>query len=164
MPHKKYDFTCCYLNGFIYIISGKDNSCEVVNFCEKYDVERDQWFLITPVQKKRYAASSVGLTNLNKIFLFGGRANNNHHMIQEIEQYDAIKDEWTIVNLRNASIWNPVEVSATIQINEDQILVFGGSDVRVRDSAACYFLNVTDNSLERITDLKKAQVFVSPAF
>lgn len=133
----------------------------MVDFCERYDVERDQWFLIAPVHKKRYAASSVGLKNLNKIFLFGGRTDYNNLMLEEIEEYNADKDEWSIVNLKNPIVWNPVEVCAAIQVNEEQILVFGGSDVRVRDSASSYFFNVTDYSLERTADLKKAQVFVS---
>ena len=56
----------------------------MIDFCEKYDVERDQWFLIASVHKKRYAASSVGLKNLNKIFLFGGRTDHNNMMLEEI--------------------------------------------------------------------------------
>jgi len=106
----------------------------------------------------------VGLKNLNKIFLFGGRTDYNNMMLEEIEEYNADKDEWNIINLRNPSVWNPVEVCAAIQVNEDQILIFGGSDVRVRDSASCYFFNMTDYSLERLQDLKKAQVFVSTPF
>lgn len=121
MPHKKYDFTISYLKGFIYVISGKVSSSEVVDFCEKYDVERDQWFLIAPVHKKRYAASSVGLRNTNKIYLFGGRTDYNNLMLEEIEEYDADKNEWTIITLQNPSVWNPVEVCAVIQVSEEQI-------------------------------------------
>lgn len=35
MPHQKYDFTLCYLDGFIYVICGKDTSSEAVNICER---------------------------------------------------------------------------------------------------------------------------------
>jgi hypothetical protein len=35
MPHQKYDFTLCYMNGYIYVICGKDTSSEAVNICEK---------------------------------------------------------------------------------------------------------------------------------
>lgn len=35
MPHQKYDFTLCYMDGFIYVICGKDTSSEAVNICEK---------------------------------------------------------------------------------------------------------------------------------
>lgn len=35
MPHQKYDFTLCHLNGYIYVICGKDTTSEAVNICEK---------------------------------------------------------------------------------------------------------------------------------
>lgn len=41
MPHKKFDFTLCYFNGFIYCFCGKDGTSEVVTACEKYNVEED---------------------------------------------------------------------------------------------------------------------------
>ena len=85
-------------------------------------------------------------------------------MLEEIEEYDADKNEWTIITLRNPSVWNPVEVCAVIQVSEEQILIFGGSDVRVRDSSSCYLFSVSDYSFDRLNDLKKAQVFVSTPF
>jgi len=39
MPHKKFDLTLCYLNGYIYSICGKDGQSEVVDICERYSVE-----------------------------------------------------------------------------------------------------------------------------
>ena len=35
MPHQKYDFTLCYLDGYIYVICGKDTSSEAVDICER---------------------------------------------------------------------------------------------------------------------------------
>lgn len=35
MPHQKYDFTLCFLKGFIYVICGKDTTSEAVNICER---------------------------------------------------------------------------------------------------------------------------------
>lgn len=43
MPHKKFDFTLCYLDGCIYVICGKDNSSEVIETCEKYNVNENTW-------------------------------------------------------------------------------------------------------------------------
>ena len=51
----------------------------------RYDVIENSWQLIAPVKKKRYAASAIGATN-NKIYLFGGRSDNNV-MVMEIEEY-----------------------------------------------------------------------------
>ena len=72
MPHKKFDFTVCYLSDYIYVICGKDSVSEVTDSCEKYFVEDDCWRNIASVNKKRYAASACGFRG-NKIFLFGGR-------------------------------------------------------------------------------------------
>lgn len=39
MLSKKFDFTLAHLNGFIYVICGKDSSSEIVDTCERYSVE-----------------------------------------------------------------------------------------------------------------------------
>lgn len=163
MVHKKFDFTLAYLNGHIYVICGKDSSSEVVDTCEKYSVEENQWSMIAPVRKKRYAASALGFSN-NKIYLFGGRSDYNNMMVNEIEEYCAFRNEWTILNVKNVNLWNPVEVCACIQISEDKILIFGGSDAHIKDSASSLIFNVKDYSIEKRSDLKKAQVFVNSPF
>lgn len=35
MPFKKYDFSICFMNGFIYILCGKDDSGEAIDSCER---------------------------------------------------------------------------------------------------------------------------------
>lgn len=60
MPHKKFDFTLCFLDNFIYVICGKDSSSDVVDTCERYNVIDNTWHNIASVKKKRYAASAVG--------------------------------------------------------------------------------------------------------
>ena len=42
MPHKKFDFTFCYLLGCIYVLCGKDSQSEVTDTCERYTVEDDR--------------------------------------------------------------------------------------------------------------------------
>jgi len=163
MIHKKFDFTLAHLNGYIYVICGKDSSSEVVDTCERYSVEENVWTSIAPVKKRRYAASAVGISN-NKIYLFGGRSDYNNSMVHEIEEYCSIKNDWTILNVRNITLWNPVEVCACIQIKEDQILIFGGSDAQIKDSTNSLIFNVKDYSLEKKSELKKPQVFVNAPF
>jgi len=50
MMHKKFDFTLTHLNGFIYVICGKDSNSEVVDTCERYSVEDNQWQSVAPVK------------------------------------------------------------------------------------------------------------------
>lgn len=64
---------------------------------------------------KRYAASAIGCSN-GRIFLFGGRTDINNSMASEIEEYNDQTNTWSIVNLRDISIWSPVEVCACIEI------------------------------------------------
>jgi len=164
MPVNKYDFSMCFLAGFIYVISGRDTNLGVVDSCERYCIATDDWTSIAPVQESRYAASSAGLELHNKIFLFGGRSDEYNQMLDSIEQYDVITNTWRIIKLKNIGIWSPVEVCATIPISENELLVFGGSDITINDSSASYVFNSADYSLEKIGDLKRAQVFVAPPF
>jgi len=163
MIHKKFDFTLAYLNGYIYVICGKDSTSEVVDSCEKYSIEENQWSSIAPVRKKRYAASALGFSN-NKIYLFGGRSDYNNMMVHEIEEYCAFRNEWTIITLKNVNLWEPVEVCACIQVNENEILIFGGSDANIKDTPNSLVFNVKDYGIEKKSDLKKAQVFVNAPF
>jgi hypothetical protein len=100
MPHKKFDFTICFMNGFIYSLCGKDGGSEVVNSCEKYNIALNQWQVISNTNKKRYAASAVGCTN-GKVYLFGGRSDNNNVMVSEIEEYNEETNVWKIIAIRD---------------------------------------------------------------
>jgi len=161
MIHKKFDFTLCYLNGYIFVMCGKDSASEVVDTCEKYSVADNQWIMISSVKKKRYAASAVGFTN-NKIYLFGGRSDFNNTMVSDIEEFNVELNEWNILNVKNFNLWNPVEVCACIQIKEDQILVFGGSDARIKDSNNSLIFNVRDYSFEKKGELKNLKCLSMP--
>ena len=164
MLHKKFDFTLCFLKGYIYVICGKDSSSEVVDTCERYNVCENAWENIASVKKKRYAASAVGFTN-NRVYLFGGRSDFNNYMVAEIEEYNVEINEWNIIQIRNGSqFWNPVEVCACIQISKDKILVFGGSDARIKDSNTSLVFYVNDYSFDKKGELKRPQVFVTAPF
>ena len=127
-------------------------------------METDTWSLISHANIKRYATSASSFKNLNKIFLFGGRSNENNMMVDQIEEYSVVNNTWSIVQLKNPSLWIPVEICASIQMDEDNLLVFGGSDAQISDSDFCYLFNVKEYSVERIESLKKAQVFISLPF
>ena len=163
MPLRKFDFTLCYLNGCIYVLCGKDNSSEVVNSCERYSLEDNQWNSIAAVNKKRYAASAVGFGG-NRIYLFGGRSDYSNTMVHEIEEYKMELNQWSVLNVNNSNLWVPVEVCACIQVSEEEILIFGGSDARIKDSHNSLIFKVTDQTFQKYGELKRAQVFVNAPF
>lgn len=164
MPHKKYDFTVCYLNGHIYTICGKNVTNDIVESCEAYDVEADTWRTVASVNKKRYAATAATIKEKGKIFLFGGRGEAQNAMISEIEEYNSARNEWRILDVAWAGEWRAVEVCAAIQIQKGEIIIFGGSDVNVEDSKDSFILRTDENKLVKSGDLKKPHVFVSAPF
>eukprot|EP01017_Pseudomicrothorax_dubius_P040136 TRINITY_DN6241_c0_g1_i1.p1 TRINITY_DN6241_c0_g1~~TRINITY_DN6241_c0_g1_i1.p1 ORF type:complete len:443 (-),score=91.71 TRINITY_DN6241_c0_g1_i1:124-1452(-) len=163
MLHKKFDFTLCYLQEHIYVICGKDSSSEVIDSCERYNVVDNTWSQIAPVKRKRYAASAVGTGN-SRIFLFGGRTDVNNMMVNDIEEYSVATNTWEIITIKGLNVWEPVEVCACLQINEDQILIFGGSDARIKDSSATFVFDYKGYTFQRKGDLRKPQVFVTAPF
>lgn len=84
--------------------------------CECYDVTKNTWTSIANANKKRYAASATGMSELDKILLFGGRSDAHNLMTEEIEEYDVNKNTWAILKLKQPCEWIPVEVCASIQI------------------------------------------------
>lgn len=88
----------------------------------------------------------------------------NNMMVEQIEEYSVDSDTWKVVQLANPSQWIPVEICASIQLDERRILVFGGSDAQITDSDFCYTFDVEDRAVTKIGGLKKAQVFISLPF
>lgn len=164
MPYKKFDFTLCHHKGFIYLICGKDSDSAVVDSCERYDVARNHWASIAPINRKRYAASAVAVRETDKIYLFGGRSDYHNNMMEDIEEYTISRDIWRIIKLHPVNDWTPVEVCSSVQIRPGTILIFGGSDANIEDSGQSYLFDCESFKLERTNALKKPHVFVSASF
>ena len=99
MPFKKFDFSLCYANGYIFVIGGKQSVDDVVNTCEMYNVKDNYWKSMAPCKQKRYASTAIG-TKSGHIFLFGGRSQFQNQMINQIEEYTVKTDTWKIVSIR----------------------------------------------------------------
>jgi len=72
MTFKKFDFSLCYLNNFIYVIGGKSNLNNVVGSCERYSIKENTWEKLASLKSKRYASTAVAVES-GFIYLFGGR-------------------------------------------------------------------------------------------
>ena len=164
MPHKKYDFTLCYLDGFIYVICGKNVDNEIVASCERYELATETWTSCNSVNVRRYAASAATIKERKKIYLFGGRGEAQNAMINEIEEYCTEMNIWRILDINWPNNWKPVEVCATIQLKKNEIIIFGGSDVNVEDSRDTYVFKAKECQLVKVDDLRKPHVFVSAPF
>jgi hypothetical protein len=164
MVCRKFDFSVCFHEGFVYVLGGKDSDTQIVTSCERYDVRANTWGIIAPLNHKRSGSCAAVVKETTKIYVFGGRTEGVSGMVPEIEEYNIASNVWKTVTLASPQLWTPLENSAAVQIHAGQILVFGGSDIRMEDSNASYIFTPAEAKLVRTGPLKKAQVFVNQAF
>jgi len=77
-------------------------------------------------------------------------------MVSEIEEYNEETNIWKIILIRDSQLWSPVEVCACIQVSREKIFIFGGSDVRIKDSNNVLMFNIKDYSIEKKKELKRS--------
>lgn len=73
--------------------------------CESYDVNQDKWMIMASCKQKRFAACSISVKEQKKIYLFGGRKDDNNTLASEIEEYDLPKNQWNLIYLEHPQIY-----------------------------------------------------------
>ena len=105
MIMKRGCFTGIYQYGFVFAFGGLNYTHKVLRYCEKYDVENDQWEEIAPMVEPRKNASSCALTS-DTIYVFGGSscqsdvADHGTNASDSVEQYCISTDTWTLLKIR----------------------------------------------------------------
>jgi hypothetical protein len=159
----------CYANGMIYVVGGFLNGQTFTTKCEKYNIQSRNWKQITNLNFNTVACS---LTSYNQkyLFKFGGLIDglliNNY-----IERYDILHDNWIVIEPKfnnneslmkqNLKDFKLTSTSAAVQINKNEIMVFGGYHQDNQASPTCFLLsseNEDDNSYE----IKKVDVCKLP--
>jgi len=102
MPVKKFDFTLAEMNGWIYIISGKNGAGKVVSSCHRYHPSSDTYISIAELKYPRYAASAASIWP--NLFIFGGRGGEDNNMIPQIEYYNHNSEVWSTLQLSPDSL------------------------------------------------------------
>lgn len=151
----------CYLNGFIFVVGGFLNGQTFTTKCEKYNVQGRNWKQIANLNYNSVACSLSGF-NQKYLFKFGGLIDglliNNF-----IERYDISHDMWTIIEpqlnnsdslMKNAKDFKLLSTSASIQINKNEIMVFGGYHQDNQASANCFFLRA-ENDDDNFYEIKR---------
>ncbi|CAD8063579.1 unnamed protein product [Paramecium sonneborni] len=116
-----------YLEGWIFIIGGILNDGDYTKIVEKYNVENDQVQRCSDCYYKSYKPSLCSFQN-KYIYKF---VNSNESGKNEIilERYAINTNIWEIIQFKNNnSLINIFQSSACIQINEENILIFGGEN------------------------------------
>jgi hypothetical protein len=131
MNTARSSFAICYMNNHLYAVGGLTNNSVFTNACEKYDIVNDKWI---PIASLNYdvLAPCVAAFNNKYLFKFGGNSLENRFETF-VEKYDEESKQWTSVAFTldkglgtAAQYFRVLTTSACIQINPQEIYVFGG--------------------------------------
>jgi len=144
MSRPKYGHGLVYIgNGSIYSIAGYDTSCEEYTAkCERFIVKEDRWVEIKDCLN---AVSHPGVCTFDNryIYKFGGFMNEEGEMLDSIERYHIERDIWTEIKVaQNSGAIDIYSKSFAMQINDQEIMVLGGTGQEFLFSADCAFKKV----------------------
>ena len=159
----------CYLNGIIYVVGGFLNGQTFTTKCEKYNIQGKNWKQIANLNYNSVACS-VTSYNQKYLFKFGGLIDglliNNY-----IERYDINHDNWIVIEPRfnnNESLMKTgmkdfklTSTSSAIQINKNEIMVFGGYHQDNQASSTCFLLS-SENDEDNYYEIKKVDTYKLP--
>lgn len=164
MPIRKYDFALCYLKDNIYTIGGMSVGLDILDACDRYSIQTNSWTSMARTLRKRHSATAVSIAESNRIVLFGGFFEGNSRTTHTFEVFDVAANKWSNLFIKNPADFQHFEFSGGVQVEVGKILIFGGSESRVHDTTASYYLHYDNNLIEKLPPLKKAHVFFNPPF
>lgn len=106
------------MNGLVYALSGYDSKNKCMTGCEVYDINKDEWKSIAPLNVPR-CAFAVAVAR-NKIWVMGGF--NGIEQIKSIEVYEEAHNIWRIISVE---LRQPLANSAAVA-SEHSIIILGG--------------------------------------
>lgn len=83
---------------FAYALGGWINGSECTGAVEKYDIIENKWFICAPLLFPRRLHGAAALTASNRVFVFGGNANDGEWYTNTVEAYDVETNTWTQMN------------------------------------------------------------------
>jgi N-acetylneuraminic acid mutarotase len=114
-------FSACYHDEFIYVFGGINTEEDILNSCEKYDIENDIWYTIKDLSIPRKNSSVCPLTS-DSIYIFGGTREDGR-MTDTIEMYLLSADLWITLNVKLPS---PISFSTAFKVTQYSIILLGG--------------------------------------
>eukprot|EP00484_Ammonia_sp_Unknown_P026195 CAMPEP_0197046992 /NCGR_PEP_ID=MMETSP1384-20130603/22570_1 /TAXON_ID=29189 /ORGANISM="Ammonia sp." /LENGTH=805 /DNA_ID=CAMNT_0042478849 /DNA_START=30 /DNA_END=2447 /DNA_ORIENTATION=- len=87
----------------VYIIGGKDESGNVLDVLQIYDVGNQEWQLAASPLNTGRSGASCKLYD-DKVYVFGGTTQNNDEDTNTIEYYDTTENEWTEVSANDSAL------------------------------------------------------------
>ena len=146
-----------YSNQWIILATGSKSNDDVSKTTEFYDISKNEWSRGPDLVKSRYLHSSLLIDN-RFVYLFWGRDPLKDWAISSIERLD-IQSASTCfdeIQFKACPEWRNKDTMGTFQINDSQILIFGG-DMGLNSDSFIYDLNL--QTIEFASSIKKGEEF-----
>lgn len=122
-PMKKIrkEHSTVMISGKVYALGGYDGEqAKFLNECEVYDVTKDEWTIISPMNKAKCAFAATAV-NDDTIFVCGGYDGENR--LRYIELYDILQDKWTTLDI---FLVTALSNCASCSPKNDTVIILGG--------------------------------------
>lgn len=133
MPAGRWNHRIVQFQNEFYSFGGVEDGKELPTVdIFKYNIDNDSWKTMRPLNIARHSMSCCFFEGNKKpfagsfVYVFGGFGEDNK-MVAEIERYDIENDRSTVVQVRNLSSAPIGGNIFSMQINERQIIILGGS-------------------------------------
>lgn len=130
----------CYVNGKIYVVGGVGEKGTSLTDCEVYDIKTNTWSVIQNTITPTSHASLVRYQD-SHIYKIGGYVKLGE-ISNTIEVYSIAQNTWgsVVASFDNFKFMFPL--CAAVQLNRNEIFVFGGNTLNHSGVNTSYILNV----------------------
>ncbi|CAD8143838.1 unnamed protein product [Paramecium octaurelia] len=142
LPRSSHSMVYC--NQAIYILCGFDEHSNITSSMEKYNINTQKMEQCAPCNKPANQPACCTF-NDRYIYKFGGN-DDNGQILLIIERYDTFTNKWEYINpeidpLESSKFQTTFQSASCVQINQNNIFVFGGYDNEDRGVHFSFLLN-----------------------
>ena len=119
----RYLHLLIYIRDCIYSIGG-NNGC-VLNVCERYNIGKNEWSIVSPLKRGRQA---LGGCSFNSRYIYTICGFDGLKSLSTIEILDTLypDNHWVILNIHSHPKFTPRFWSGVTQISPSELIIFGG--------------------------------------
>lgn len=129
MKTARSSFGIVHFQNYLYAIGGNIEESQTTAKCEKFSINEERWIDVANLNIPS-CNHCVCVFNESCLYKFGGKIDDNF-LNKTIEKYNQNINKWIIISYRFENIFMEKKFkllasSACCQVNDSQILVFGG--------------------------------------
>ncbi|CAD8146974.1 unnamed protein product [Paramecium pentaurelia] len=148
LTYPRSSHSMVYCNQAIYILCGYQEHRKMSLSLEKYNLNTQKMELCAPFNKPANSPACCAF-NDRYIYKFGGN-DENGQILLIIERYDTQTNKWEYIDpeidqQESHKFHTIYQCSACVQINKNNIYVFGGYDNDDKGVSFSFLLNIEDN-------------------